>query len=73
LSAKLLYVLKLVFGVMDVNFWISHRSSPSGLTMAKNLRPPTLKSMTFVFETKGFGAHHRSRISFRVKASHTAY
>src|SRR5687768_2678385 len=34
LSAKELYILKLVLGVMEVYSWIAQRSCPSGLTIA---------------------------------------
>src|ERR1700679_2748758 len=70
-SAKVLYVLKLVFGLMEVYFCTNQRSCPSGLTIAKNLRPPSSKFITFVLVTKGLGPHHRSSNSAVVHASQT--
>src|SRR5436190_22132594 len=71
LSVKTLYILKFVFGVMEVYSWSAQRSCPSGLIMAYNLLPPTLKSWYFVFAIMGFGAIHWSINSALVKASHT--
>src|SRR5689334_5593851 len=72
LSAKTLYILKFVFGVIDLYSCNAQRSLPSGLTMAYNLLPPTLKSLYLVFEVIGFGAIHWSIKSALVNAAHAS-